>query len=70
MIYNYDDLTFQILSVGRFTHKDGVFLVKPRPYAALSFRVSGTGSFEIGDKSFTTRQGDVMFLPADTPYKV
>ena len=70
MIYNYDNLAFQILSVGRFAHNEGVYYVKSRPYAALSFRVSGTGSFEIGERSFTVRQGDVMFLPADTPYKV
>ena len=70
MIYNDDNLSFKILTVGCFHHKQGVFEVNARPYAALSFRVSGTGDFEIGKKRFITNPGDVLFLPADTPYKV
>ena len=70
MIYNFDNLSFQILTVDRFFHQKGFFEVNARPYAALSFRVSGTGDFEIGKKRFLTRPGDVLFLPADTPYKV
>ena len=70
MIYNYENLSFQILTVRRFFHREGFFDVKARPYAALSFRVSGTGKFEIGAKRFTTKPGDVLFLPANIPYKV
>jgi len=70
VIYNYDNLSWQILTVGRFFHKEGFFDVKARPYAALSFRVSGTGDFEIGAKRLVTNTGDVLYLPADTPYKV
>lgn len=70
MIYNFDDLSFQILTVDRFFHKAGVFEVKARPHAAFSFRVSGMGRFEVANKSFTVKEGDVLFLPANTPYKV
>ena len=70
MIYNFDDLSFQVLTVDRFFHKDGVFDVKARPFAALSFRIRGTGEFDIGNKHFITKPGDVLFLPANTPYKV
>lgn len=70
MIYNFDELSFQVLTIDRFPHKDGVFNVKARPYSALSFRVSGTGAFEIENKRFITKPGDVLFLPANTPYKV
>ncbi len=70
MIYNYDNLSFQILTIDRFFHQKGVFEVNARPYAALSFRVSGTGKFEIGTKCLVTKPGDVLFVPADTPYKV
>ena len=70
MIYNFENLSFQILTVDSFRHKKGVFNVKARPFAAFSYRVSGTGSFEIGAKRFVTKPGDVLFLPADTPYKV
>jgi len=70
MIYNFDELSFQVLTVGRFYHKNGFYDVKARPYAALSFRVQGTGDFKIGAKRFVTKPGDVLFLPANTPYKV
>ena len=70
MIHNYENLSFQLLTVDRFFHREGFFDVKARPYAALSFRVSGTGKFEIETKRFTTKPGDVLFLPANIPYKV
>ena len=70
MIYNFENLSFKILTVDRFLHQNGFFKVKARPYAALSFRVSGKGDFKIGAKHFVTKSGDVLFLPANTPYKV
>ncbi len=70
MIYNFDPLTFQIFFVDRFVHKGGLYEVEPRAYAALSFRVRGTGEFQIADKHFITKTGDVLFMPANTPYRV
>lgn len=70
MICNFDGLSFQILTIDRFFHKKGVFDVKARPYAAFSYRVSGKGLFEIGNKRLQSNPGDVLFLPADTPYRV
>ena len=70
MLYNFDELTFQILTVGLFSHKTGFYEVSPRPYAAVSFRLSGTGRFEIDGKQFTSSKGDVLFLPANMGYKV
>ena len=70
MLYTFDELSFQIVTVDRFFHKKGVFQVKARPYTAFSFRVSGTGIFEVGNKRVVTKPGDVLFLPADMPYQV
>ncbi len=72
MIYNYDPLSFQIFTVDRFCHSDGVFNVRSnsRPYAALSFRVKGTASFEVEGKRFVSEAGSLLFLPGNTPYKV
>lgn len=70
MIYNYDDLSFRVLTIDRFFHKEGDYNVKARPYAALSLRTRGTGDFEIGSKRIITKPGDILFLPADIPYKV
>ena len=70
MICNYDLLSFQILGVDRVTHPNGSFIVKARPFAALSFRLGGKGVFEIDGKRLVANESDVMFLPADKSYKV
>ena len=70
MIYNFDALSFQILTIARFSHKNGYFCVKERPFAALSLRVSGTGQFKIEGKHLSVKPGDVLFIPGDTPYEV
>lgn len=70
MIYNYEDLTFQILSAFRFQHADGFFRVNPRPYAALSLRLGGRSDFSIAGKCLCAKAGDIVYIPADTPYDV
>lgn len=70
MICNYDLLSFQILGVDRVKHPNGSFIVKARPFAALSFRLGGEGVFEIDGKKLVANESNVMFLPADKPYKV
>ena len=70
MIFQHDELVFQILGVGLFPHQAGRFAVKERPYSALSFRLSGSARFEIEGKCFSVSEGDLTFIPAHTPYKV
>ena len=70
MIYNFDRLQFCPVHVDRFIHKNGAFDVAERPYAAISFRTCGTGDFQFGTKSFRSSKGDLLFIPADTPYRV
>ena len=68
MIYNFEQLSFQILTIERFFHEEGFFDVKARPYAALSLRVNGSDAFKIGDKNFFVKPGDVLFIPVNIPY--
>ena len=70
MLCNFDDLSFRVLTIGCFSHAPGCFQVKARPHAALSFRVSGTGDFLIAGKRLSVAPGDVLFIPANAPYKV
>ena len=70
MIYTFDGLNFQPISVGHFTHKDGFFDVKARPFASLSVRISGTGEFEIAGEQISSHTGEILFIPAKTPYRV
>lgn len=70
MIYNFDELEFKILAVDEFCHTNGSFNVNGRPYSALSLRTEGEGLFTVGEKSFVSKPGDVMFIPHNTPYEV
>ncbi len=70
MIYDFDDLSFRLLTIDRFRHKEGFFFVKDRPYAALSFRLSGYGKFSIAGRQLQSCPGDVLFIPAGMPYEV
>lgn len=70
MIYNFDELTFLPISVGHYQHKDGIADINARTYDALSLRTVGTADFFINGKRFLTCPGDVLFLPANTPYRV
>ena len=67
---NLEDLTFRSLAVHRGGSEAGYFSVNPRPYAAISFRLNGSGEFTVNGKRLTASEGDVLFLPANTPYEV
>ena len=69
MLYHEENLTFQILGVDRFFHKDGPIFVKARPYVALSFRESGEGEFSIGETRFVSHAGEISFVPAGVDYR-
>lgn len=70
MIFSYEDLTFGILSVIRVKHRDGYFRVSGRPYAALSYRVRGSGDFSLPDSTFRSEAGDLLFVPEGASYDV
>ncbi|MBO7761938.1 MAG: helix-turn-helix transcriptional regulator [Clostridia bacterium] len=70
MIYELTDLSFRVVSVYRYIHAKGCFSVKSRPFATLSFRISGTGRFWIQEKTLSAEPGDVLFLPSGVPFEV
>lgn len=69
MIYDFENLSFQVREIGRFFHKKGVLDVKPRKFAALSFRVSGQATIEIDGKTIDSKEGEILYIPANMPYK-
>ena len=68
MLYDFDDLTFGILAVMRVRHGDGSHKIGGRPFAALAFRLSGEVEFEIEGKRFSSRAGDICFIPQNVSY--
>lgn len=70
MIYNDENLTFKILGIAKWHHKNGLLDVAPRPFSALSYRLSGKASFNFNGEQITINEGDVLFIPANCGYKV
>jgi hypothetical protein len=73
MIYSFDELSFQILTVGHFFHRNGVYDVKPRPFAAFSFRISETRSHKTIDsqlRSYYIISKKIFQLPLIQEYVV
>lgn len=70
LIYNFDNLSFQMLTISRFNHSPGFFCVKGRPYAALSFRTQGSGFFDINNTHLNSEPGDILYIPAEVDYNV
>lgn len=70
MLYNFDDLSFKVLSVNRISWKKATHKVEPRPFAALAFRVKGRGNFNTQGNQFVANMGDILFCPASVGYNV
>ena len=70
MIFDFDELSFQILGVLSIDHPKGIFRVKGRQYAALAYRVSGVAEFNFGGKLVTSNPGDIIFIPEGMSYDV
>lgn len=70
MIYDFDELSFQILAVLSIDHQRGSFKVEGRPYAALAYRASGTADFNFDGKLISSTPGDITFIPQNVSYEV
>lgn len=70
MIYNCDNLNFNILTIENFSHIKGYYKVKGRPYAAISYRLCGTAEFKMQDTYFSATPGNISFIPANVDYEV
>ncbi len=69
MLFNFDRLSFQILSISRMRHANGSFRVASRPFSAIAFRIQGRGTFQMETVNFTAEKGDVSFFPAGMGYE-
>lgn len=70
MIYDFDKLTFNILTIKKGSHPDGFFRVQGRPFSAFIIRTRGCAEFEISDKIYQVKEGDVSFMPENLSYNV
>ena len=70
MLYDFDALTFGILTIARFSHSAGVFEVGERDFASLSLLTHGTARITIGGSRLLAHRGDVLFIPAGIAFTV
>lgn len=68
MIYNYDDMSFQILTIDKFYHLKGFYKTSSRPFASISIRLEGNGSFKTENGCFESIPGDITFFPENASY--
>lgn len=68
MIYNHNNLTFNILSANIYIQAPGIYKIKPRAFSALVYRVSGTGKLSTAEKTFDLTAGDIFYMPANVGY--
>ena len=68
MIYDFDELTFHILGIFKASHRKGFFSVGARPYAALTYRISGTAEFVFDGEKILSNPGDLLFIPKNKSY--
>ncbi len=69
MLYDENNLSVKILTVYRFKWDAHVRTVSPRPFHALSFRISGNVEFTREESSITSHKGDVTYVPAGCGYE-
>lgn len=62
-------LQFRLISVFQDTREStDTAAIFPRPYHALSCRLSGQATFTAREQQVTVEDNSVLYMPADTPY--
>lgn len=68
MLYTCQNPIVELQTVGRFAWNARNLQVSGRPFSALAIRVQGGGSMECNGKTYSLRQGDVLYMPQNLSY--
>ncbi len=68
MLFLESDFSVKIISVVSPSWSENNTQVAPRPYNALSFRLSGNAVFENGGVRCETQDSDILFMPENVGY--
>lgn len=68
MFFSDTDASFRILSVLDLEWQHNDTQVMPRPFHALSLRLKGNAYFTDNTHSVQAKNGDLMYMPAQSPY--
>lgn len=68
MLFDRDNLQFEIIDILDIYREKINFSTKKRNFCVLSCRVSGNGSFSYSNKESVYTAGDIIFIPAQIAY--
>ena len=68
MLYQGENSVLKITAVEHLRWGAGVFQVKPRDYASLTFRIKGKATLTYGDDVCYVNPGEVLYLPQNLGY--
>ncbi len=68
MLYHGSNPILKIAGVEHIRWKSGYFVVPPRSFSALAFRISGKAVIEQGAKTYRIGTGELLYLPQNMAY--
>lgn len=68
MFFSTADITAESIEVFRLSREPYRKAAPERPFHAISFKLSGTATYECGGQTVTTGPGDILFVPAYADY--
>ncbi|MBQ1256926.1 MAG: helix-turn-helix domain-containing protein [Clostridia bacterium] len=68
MICNCNNPILSLVGVELVHWKASFFEIAPREYAALTFRVKGTASIKVDNKTYSVHENEVLYLPQGVAY--
>ena len=68
MLYEGNNPVLRVENVEYLTSSPGTFIVPPRPYSSLSFRIKGTARIETKEGQYTVDTNDILYLPQNLAY--
>ena len=68
MLYEGNNPILWMENVEHLTSNPGTYVVAPRPYSSLSFRIKGSARIEAGGSIHTVDTNDILYLPQGLGY--
>lgn len=68
MLYNCENPILHIVGVEHMRWSGGRFVVAPRSFSALAFRISGNATIDSGGEKYFVNTNDILYLPQNMSY--
>lgn len=68
MLCNANNPILHIVGVEHMRWNSGAFVIQPREYSALAFRISGSATISAGAKEYYIHTNDILYMPQNMGY--